>query len=59
MDLSLAQIATQAGFCDQSHMNRAFRRIVGRTPGKIRAARLGLSESEAAGRIGWGTRTRT
>lgn len=42
-DLGLADIAAQAGFCDQSHMNRGFKRLVGRTPATIRAARLGLS----------------
>jgi AraC family transcriptional regulator len=40
---SLADVAAQAGFCDQSHMNRAFKRFIGRTPAAIRAARLGLS----------------
>jgi AraC family transcriptional regulator len=42
-DICLAEVAAQAGFCDQSHMNRAFKRFVGRTPAAIRAARLGLS----------------
>lgn len=39
----LAEIAAGAGFCDQSHMNRAFQAVLGRTPGDIRreAARLG------------------
>ncbi len=35
---SLAEIASAAGFYDQSHMNRTFRRITGRTPGAHRAA---------------------
>jgi AraC-like DNA-binding protein len=34
--LPLAQIAVDAGFCDQSHMNRAFRRLLGRTPLEVR-----------------------
>ena len=42
-DAPLADIAAQAGFCDQSHMNRAFVRLIGRTPGAVRAARLELS----------------
>ncbi|HEX2815109.1 MAG TPA: AraC family transcriptional regulator [Phenylobacterium sp.] len=42
-DTPLAEVAAQAGFCDQSHMNRAFRRLVGRTPAAVRAARLGLA----------------
>jgi AraC family transcriptional regulator len=43
-ELQLAEIAAQAGFCDQSHMNRAFRKFFGRTPAATRAARLGLSK---------------
>jgi AraC family transcriptional regulator len=42
--VSLSDAALAAGFYDQSHMNRAFRRVVGRTPGKQRglfAAALG------------------
>lgn len=42
-DTSLAAIAVQAGFCDQSHMNRAFRKFLGRTPAAARSTRLGLS----------------
>jgi AraC family transcriptional regulator len=44
--LQLADIAARAGFCDQSHMNRAFRKFLGRTPAVTRAARLGLSKTE-------------
>jgi len=33
---SLATIAHASGFADQSHMNRAFRRRVGRSPGQLR-----------------------
>lgn len=32
----LAEIATASGFCDQSHMNRAFRSLTGRTPLEVR-----------------------
>ncbi len=32
----IAQIAAENGFCDQSHMNRAFRTLLGRTPTAIR-----------------------
>ena len=46
-DLHLAEIAAQAGFCDQSHMNRAFKKFVGRTPAITRAARLGLSKEQS------------
>ena len=36
-DAPAAQIAVAAGFCDQSHMTRGFRQVLGRTPGKVRA----------------------
>jgi AraC family transcriptional regulator len=38
-----AETAAAVGFCDQSHMNRAFQAVLGRTPGDIRreAGRLG------------------
>lgn len=32
----LAQVAIDAGFCDQSHFNRCFKRLVGVTPGYYR-----------------------
>jgi AraC family transcriptional regulator len=32
----LADIAAECGFCDQSHMNRAFRTVLGRTPLDVR-----------------------
>jgi AraC family transcriptional regulator len=35
--MSAAGIAVIAGFCDQSHMNRAFAAVLDRTPGQIRA----------------------
>lgn len=35
--VSLSEAALGAGFYDQSHMNRVFRRVVGRTPGGQRA----------------------
>jgi transcriptional regulator GlxA family with amidase domain len=37
--LPLAQCATEAGFADQSHLHRAFVRIMGLTPGQYAAAR--------------------
>ncbi len=39
----LAEIAAEAGFCDQSHMNRAFRLLLARTPAAVRASQLGLA----------------
>ena len=35
-DLPLAEIAVQAGFADQSHCTRVFRRLLGVTPGRYR-----------------------
>ena len=32
----LSSIALEAGFCDQSHMNRTFRRTLGRSPATVR-----------------------
>jgi AraC family transcriptional regulator len=37
-DTPLAAVATQAGFSDQSHFTRVFRRHVGTTPARYRAA---------------------
>jgi AraC family transcriptional regulator len=39
-DLAPAGIAAEAGFCDQSHMSRSFRRVLGRPPSAVRADRL-------------------
>lgn len=36
-DTPLSQVALDAGFYDQSHMGRVFRRVTGRTPGAHRA----------------------
>jgi AraC-like DNA-binding protein len=43
---SLARIAQNAGFFDQSHMTRAFKRAYGTTPGAYRRA-LGSSTRRA------------
>jgi AraC family transcriptional regulator len=32
----LADVAAECGFCDQSHMNRSFRAVLGRTPLEVR-----------------------
>lgn len=39
---SLADIAIATGFCDQSHMNRCFRAVLGRTPTAVRGEAAGL-----------------
>jgi AraC family transcriptional regulator len=36
-DRSLAEVAAEAGFADQSHFTRLFKRYVGTTPGRYRA----------------------
>jgi transcriptional regulator GlxA family with amidase domain len=33
---TLAGVAADAGFCDQSHMNRCFNAVLGRTPLEVR-----------------------
>jgi len=38
-DQPYASIAFEAGFCDQSHMNRTFRRVLGRSPVAVREER--------------------
>ena len=35
-DLAFSNIAAEAGFCDQSHMIRTFRRVLGRLPSTVR-----------------------
>lgn len=37
-EASLAEIAMDAGFCDQGHFSRAFKRHTGRSPGEFRRA---------------------
>jgi AraC family transcriptional regulator len=36
-ELPLADIALAAGFCDQSHFTRTFRRVIGVAPSQYRA----------------------
>jgi AraC family transcriptional regulator len=48
-DLALADVALQAGFADQSHFTRHFRRLFGVTPGQYRRRRYGVgAPSDAA-----------
>jgi AraC family transcriptional regulator len=46
---ALADVAVAAGFCDQSHMNRAFRVVLGRTPREVRREAALLRPLAAAG----------
>ncbi len=42
-----AYIAHEAGFCDQSHMNRTFRRLLGRPPSEVRHDRTAFRQMGA------------
>ena len=44
-DESCAAVAYEAGFCDQSHMNRTFRRLLGRSPADVREDRAGFRQN--------------
>jgi AraC family transcriptional regulator len=46
-DDGLASVAMQTGFCDQSHMNRLFGRVLGRSPRAVRQERLGFRRHSA------------
>jgi AraC family transcriptional regulator len=39
-ELPCSRVALEAGFCDQSHMNRTFQRVLGRSPMHVREDRL-------------------
>jgi AraC-like DNA-binding protein len=39
--LTLAEIAVECGFADQSALNRSFRRVLGESPGAWRKSRKG------------------
>lgn len=41
-DLTYCEIAHDAGFCDQSHMNRSFRRVLDRLPSTVRDEKSGF-----------------
>ena len=45
-ELPLAEIALAAGFCDQSHMNRCFSAVLGRTPLRVRQERRLFEERD-------------
>jgi AraC family transcriptional regulator len=47
-DLSLAEVAADAGFCDQSHMNRTFARVLARSPAVVRAERRAIRRTACA-----------
>ena len=47
-DQPLVDVALASGFCDQSHMNRCFRALLGRTPLQVRHERRLFDERVAA-----------
>ena len=46
--LPLAEVAIAAGFCDQSHMNRCFSAVLGRSPLRVRQERQLFDERECS-----------
>jgi AraC family transcriptional regulator len=40
--LALADIAAASGFCDQSHMNRCFKAVLGRSPMRVRTETIAV-----------------
>ena len=47
--VGIVEAADRAGFCDQSHLNRCFRRTLGVTPGQYRKAHFRRSQSAITG----------
>lgn len=43
-NVPLASVALEAGFCDQSHMNRVIRRILNRSPSAVREERKDMRQ---------------
>jgi AraC-like DNA-binding protein len=41
-DMTYCEVANDAGFCDQSHMNRSFRRLLDRLPSTVREEKSGF-----------------
>jgi AraC family transcriptional regulator len=50
-DQPYAVIALEAGFCDQSHMNRTFQRVLRRSPGAVRQERRSFRQVLSATRV--------
>jgi AraC-like DNA-binding protein len=49
---ALAALALDAGYCDQAHLTREVRRLVGTTPGALRTAAPPSETSKTAARPG-------
>jgi AraC-like DNA-binding protein len=50
-DQPAAGIAAEAGFCDQSHVTRTFRHILGRLPSAVREDRRSFRQASAVQRV--------
>lgn len=46
-DVTFTQVAMESGFCDQSHMIRTFRRVLGRLPSAVRADREDIRQADS------------
>jgi len=45
-DVPASEAAAEAGFCDQSHMTRVFKRVTGTTPGEYRRDRTNVQDED-------------
>ena len=53
-DLTFCEISNDAGFCDQSHMNRSIRRVLDRMPSTVRDEKSGFRDFPTwQARAGW------
>lgn len=48
-DRPLSEVALDAGFADQSHLTRVFKRVIGRTPGEVRRNDSIVQDGEVEG----------
>ena len=55
---SLATIAVEAGFCDQSHFNRTFQRFTGMAPGQYRSTLRGANSVQFEATVQYTNRPR-
>jgi transcriptional regulator GlxA family with amidase domain len=46
LGIAISEVAVRTGFCDQSHLNRCFKKTLGVTPGKYVACSANRSSSQ-------------